>query len=283
VSLPDTARARIEAIAGAPIIGSATMHGGDIAAVWRADLADGRTLVAKSGANLAIEGWMLGYLKEHTRAPVPEVYHADDDLLLMELIGNDGTLDPFAETHLGDVIAALHAHEGVHFGLGRDTVIGGLPQINTETDDWREFFRDRRLLAMARNALDAGRLPGAVMTRVEKLCGRLHVWIRNESRPLLIHGDLWSGNILSRNTKIVGLIDPAIYYADPEIELAFMTLFNSVGKKFFARYARHRPLREGFFEERRDLYNLYPLLVHVRLFGGAYVAQVERTLARYGS
>ena len=76
---------------------------------------------------------------------------------------------------------------------------------------------------------------------------------------------------------------PAIYFADAEIELAFATLFNTFGDSFFARYSERRPLRPGFFEERRDLYNLYPLLVHVRLFGGGYVGAVERILDRFGA
>jgi fructosamine-3-kinase len=214
--------------------------------------------------------------------PVPEIHHAADDLLVMSFIINDGALDPFAETHLGDVVADLHAVQGDRFGFERATAIGSLPQPNPAGDDWRAFFRDRRLLSMAQAAHEAGRLPAALRSRIDTLAGKLHVWLRNDAKPSLIHGDLWGGNILSRHTKIVALIDPAIYFADPEIELAFMTLFSSVGKKFFARYNQRRPLRPGFFEERRDLYNLYPLLVHVRLFGGSYVAQVERTLARYG-
>lgn len=275
-------RARIETAVGTGVTGLRPLHGGDIAAVWSVDLTDGRRVVAKHGRNLAAEAWMLNYLKQGSRVPVPEVIHAEDDLLVMDFVANDGALDAFAETHLGDVVAALHAIEGKSFGFERDTVIGSLPQPNPEAADWRAFFRDHRLLNTARLARDSGRLPARLFDRLETLAGKLHVWLSNDCRPSLIHGDLWSGNILSRNTKIVALIDPALYFADPEIELAFMTLFNSVGKKFFARYNEHRPLRPGFFEERRDLYNLYPLLVHVRLFGGGYTAQVERTLARYG-
>jgi fructosamine-3-kinase len=278
----DEIRARIETATGGSVRGLSSLHGGDIAEVWRADLADGRSVVAKQGRNLALEGWMLRYLRQHTKAPVPEVHHAEDDLLVMSFVTHDGALDPFAETHLGDVVADLHAVEGARFGFERDTLIGSLAQPNPEAADWRGFFRDHRLLHMAEAAHEAGRLPASARHRIDRLAGKLHVWLRNDCRPSLIHGDLWGGNILARHTKVVALIDPAIYFADPEIELAFMTLFNSVGKRFFARYNQRRPLRPGFFEERRDLYNLYPLLIHVRLFGGSYVAQVERTLARYG-
>jgi fructosamine-3-kinase len=282
VTLPDAARTRIEAATNSQVAGAERLQGGDIAKVWRLSMADGKNLVVKLGRNLAVEGWMLGYLKTHSRAPVPTVHHASDDLLLMDFIAHEGTLNPFAETHLGDVVAALHAIEAPQFGFERSTVVGGLPQPNPRSTDWRIFFRDHRLLAMAGAALESGRLPTTTMTRIEKLCGKLHIWLRNDARPSLIHGDLWGGNILSRETKIVGLVDPALYFADPEIELAFLTLFDTVGRKFFARYNTHHPMRPGFFEERRDIYTLYPLLVHVRLFGGSYVAQVERSLSRYG-
>lgn len=282
MTLPAAAKSRIETTMGASIAAAERLGGGQIATVWRVELADRRSLVVKSGRGLALEAWMLRYLKSRTNVPVPEVHQADDDLLIMAFIDNDSRLEPAAETHLGEIVAALHAIEWPRFGFERDTLIGGLPQANSPTYDWPAFFRDHRLLAMGHAGLAAGMLPPPLMARLEALCGRLSRWIGNEARPSLIHGDLWAGNILSRGSQIVGLIDPALYFADPEIELAFMTLFDSVGERFFASYGERRTVRPGFFEERRDLYNLYPLLVHVRLFGGAYVAQVDRTLARYG-
>ncbi len=280
--LATDARTRIEAALGVAVRGSARLGGGQITDVRRLDLADGRSIVVKQGANLALEGWMLRYLAERSAVPVPAVLLADDDLLVMEFIENDGTLSGTAESDLADIVAGLHRITGKRFGLERDTLIGSLAQPNPPSDDWRGFFRDHRLLAMARTAHDAGRLPAALLRRIDTLAGRLDRWIGNDISPTLIHGDLWSGNILARGPRIAALIDPAIYFGDPEIELAFMTLFGSVGDRFFARYREQATWRPGFFEERRDLYNLYPLLVHVRLFGGSYVAQVERTLARYG-
>lgn len=280
--MTETLAQRIGAATGVAVQALAPLRGGDIAAIWRVDLADGRTLVAKQGRQLGLEAWMLSYLAEKSKAPVPDVHHAEDTLLLMEFIEHDDSFDSFAETELGAAVAALHGIEAPLFGAERDTLIGGLHQPNPRGDSWRDFFRDQRLLFMAHAAFESGRLPIALRHRIDTLAGKLHIWLRNDARPSLIHGDLWAGNMLSRRTKLVGLIDPALYYADPEIELAFMTLFNSVGRNFFACYNEKRPMRPGFFEERRELYNLYPLLVHVRLFGGPYVAQVDRTLARYG-
>jgi fructosamine-3-kinase len=93
---------------------------------------------------------------------------------------------------------------------------------------------------------------------------------------------VWSANVLAKGDRITAFLDPAIYYAAPEIELSFISLFDSFGDTFFERYAEIRYIRPGFFEERRDLYNLYPLLVHVYFFGGGYLSSVQSTLSRFG-
>lgn len=261
------------------------LGGGCVGDVRKVTLADGRTIVAKSGdkgANLGLEGFMLRYLSETGGLPVPDVLYAGDELLLMSLLETSGGITPGAEVEAAGLLAALHDLSAERFGFARATVIGGLQQPNEESKNWVAFFRDQRLLYMSRQALDAGRLPSRLMGRVETLAGRLGDWLDNSAAPSLIHGDLWGGNVLCHRGRLTGFIDPAIYYADAEIELAFSTLFGTFGDAFFGRYREHRPIRPGFFEERRDLYNLYPLLVHVRLFGGSYVASVERTLKRFG-
>lgn len=274
---------RLAAALGSSVASSERLGGGSIAAVWRARLADGRSVVLKHGPGLALEAWMLRWLARETTAPVPRILHAEEDLLAMEYIDARPGLDSeAAEHHLAEIVAALHEKRGARFGFERDTAIGGLPQPNGETTAWIDFFRERRLLFMARQAMTAGRLPVSLMARAERLAARLERFLPADTAPALVHGDLWHGNVLSRGARVLALIDPALYFADPEIELAFMTLFGSVGERFFAAYAERHPLAAGFFEERREIYNLYPLLVHVRLFGGTYLAQVDATLARFG-
>ena len=272
----------VEAALGVRPVAQARLGGGDIAEVHRLDMPDGTRLVAKRGDALDIEGTMLAYLREHSALPVPSVVHADPSLLIMDYLENDGGIGAGAEAHAAELLAALHAVGAKAFGFESDTVIGGLRQPNPWTASWRDFFRDQRLLYMAREALEAGRLGVGVMRRIEALAGRLDNWIAEPATPSLLHGDMWTGNVLVSGGRVTGFVDPAIYYGDAEIELAFGTLFGTFGDAFFARYAELRPLRAGFFEVRRDLYNIYPLLVHVRLFGGGYVARVESALAKFG-
>jgi len=261
------------------------LSGGCIGDVFRAELATGESVVVKSGdagSGLDLEGYMIRYLRERSSLPVPDVLYADETLLIMSHLPAGGVLNASAESHAADLVAALHDVTAEQFGLERDTVIGGLHQPNPESASWVSFFRDHRLLFMAREAVSAGRLPGRVMHRIDQFATRLDGWIAEPRQPSLIHGDMWTGNVLTYGGRISGFIDPAIYYADPEIELAFTTMFGTFGDVFFGRYSELRPMKLGFFEERRDIYNLYPLLVHVRLFGGHYVSGVERTLSRFG-
>ena len=128
----------------------------------------------------------------------------------------------------------------------------------------------------------ANKLDDHTLTRIQAVAEDIHDLLPNPLPPTLIHGDIWSGNVLFHNSHPAAFIDPAIYFADPEIELAFITLFHTFGDKFFARYQQHQPIRPGFFELRKDLYNLFPLLVHARLFGGSYVRSIQSTLRNLG-
>lgn len=277
---------RIEAVLGQRPDRLSALSGGCVGDVYKADLPDGRTIVAKAGdgpgSGLELEGRMLVYLDQHG-LPVPGVLHADDTLLIMDMVEAGGGLNAQVQGHAAQLVAGLHAVTSSDgFGFAYDTVIGGLHQPNLQTPSWRTFFAEQRLIYMGREAERAGRLPTALLARLERFAAAIERWISEPEQPSLIHGDMWTGNVLAARGRITGFIDPAIYFADREIELAFTTLFGTFGDAFFGPYNEYFPIKAGFFEERRDIYNLYPLLVHVRLFGGSYVGSVERTLNQFG-
>ncbi len=262
------------------------LSGGMIGTVYRVDLADKSRFVAKvsndTHATLDIEGYMLRYLREHSTLPVPEVLHSTNQLLLMTYIEGNSQLNARSQHHAAELLATLHNISAPNFGLPKDTLIGSLHQPNNQTSSWIKFFRDHRILHMATHAVKENHIGNNLYDRIQKFCANLEKWLEEPEYPSLIHGDMWTTNILTARDKITGFVDPAIYYADPEIELAFSTLFNTFGEPFFQRYAELRPIKAGFFEERRDIYNLYPLLVHVRLFGGGYANSIDAILRQFG-
>ncbi len=281
-SLIDIITARL----GRPAESCRALSGGCVGEVYRVRMTNGEDIVVKHDSRpspaLDVEGYMLRYLAEHSALPVPRVLHSSPDLLAMECIDGDSRFDTRAQRHAAELLAALHNVRAPQYGLDRATLIGGLHQPNPWTDSWVDFFRDHRLLRMADKALEDRVMPAALHRRIHKFAERLEEFIDEPEYPSLLHGDVWTTNVLARNGRITGFIDPAVYYGHPEIELAFITLFNTFGPPFFDAYHALRHIAPGFFERRRDIYNLYPLLVHTRLFGASYLGRVEHTLAQLG-
>lgn len=286
---------RIETALGARPAALVPLSGGCIADdVVRLEMPDGRRLVAKSGivghrgasdapaATLADEAAMLRDLRRLAPGlPFPEVLHVESTLLIMEWLPGSAGAGPAAETHLADLLAELHAVRGPYFGFERPTPVGPLMMPNTPGPDWPRFYACHRLLVFGNLAFGAGRLAPDAFARLERLCARLGDWLPADRPPALIHGDLWSGNILSDGARITGLIDPAMFYADPELELGFMTVFGGPGARFFARYRERRGLDAEFEATRKPLYQLDGLIAHAWFFGGGYGAQADRILRRY--
>jgi fructosamine-3-kinase len=216
---------------------------------------------------------------------VPRVFDVSDTHLLMEYIEESATDIRSREEAAAQALAKLHSvtNESRMYGYWYDTTIGPFPQKNEQTQyNWTLFLGQMRIMPMARICYDKGVLPKSMLVRLERLCRDLYKRIDMASiTPSFIHGDLWSGNILFNMNKAV-LIDPAIYFADREMELAFILMFNTFGKDFFDLYTRTHPLSEDFYEVKVPLYQIYPYLVHTALYGSSYLGGVERCLEALG-
>jgi fructosamine-3-kinase len=282
-------RDKIERHMGCPIVDLRFYATGQNANLYLVDLTDDRRLMAKimreddaeTPSSLEAEGWMLDYLARKTKLPVPRVYWCDANTILMDFVENSGVMSAAVQENAAESLAALHGIEAEFYGLERDTTISPYNQPNHFETDWIDFFRDYRLLHMAREALGDGSIEPAIMLKIEKLAAKLEGYINKAGKPGLIHGDLWGGNILLGQGKVATFIDPAIYYADPEMDLAAICLFNIFGDAFFKRYNEIRPACAGFDTERRYIYSLYPLLVSARSQGPRYVTEIEAILKKF--
>lgn len=182
---------------------------------------------------------------------------------------------PGDDEALGRGLAALHRASDARFGFPRTTYCGGTPQDNRPCDDWPAFYRERRLQPL----LDALRLAGGERAPFERLAGRLPELVASDEPPALIHGDLWSGNVLSTR-RGPALVDPSCAYAAREMEFGITTLFGGLSPRAWAAYLEAWPLAAGW-RERNPLYQLYHLLNHALLFGGGYLAQAAAIARRF--
>lgn len=225
---------------------------------------------------------MLEYLQNYTDAVFPELLGVTGPVLLMTFIENDGARGEGGGRSAGEMLARLHSVSADKFGFERDTIFAPTRQPNPQVSDWPAFFRDQRLLYMAGIAHEAGRIDAALKDRISAFCKTLEDRLPNTPKASLVHGDFWTGNVLFHRGRCAAFVDPAIYYGHGEVDLAFATLFGSLGEEFFAAYREVHEIEPGFFEERLDIYNLWPLLFHAYWFGGGYAAQVDGILRKFG-
>ncbi len=180
---------------------------------------------------------------------------------------------------LGEGLAALHQKTQDTHGLDHDNYIGRLPQSNTPMQNWPEFYRDRRIRFQMESARQKGRLTPERARLLDKLCHKLPQLLPDVP-PSLLHGDLWGGNYSGISGDIPVIYDPAVYYGHREVEIAFTELFGGFAGRFYEAYHAVFPLDKGY-AERKALYQLYPLMVHLNLFGESYGGSVDSIARRY--
>ncbi|MCK2183751.1 fructosamine kinase family protein [Halomonas getboli] len=257
------------------------LSGGDIAAVYRLETDRGEVVLKRDDpARLAGEAEGLQALKAATAMlTVPEVWGEGDGWLVMEAL-TPARRTAAGERTLAEGLRELHGAEPASgeapHGWARDNACGATPQPNAPLDDGRAFQRERRLLPLTRACHDRGLLDARLRERLEVVAHGLEDWLP-DAPSRLVHGDLWSGNVL-HTTRGPALIDPAVYRHYPEVDLAMLTLFGAPSEACLEAYWNGAAPAD--WPRREALFQLYPLLNHLLLFGGVYRDGVARTLTR---
>lgn len=226
----------------------------------------------------------LKELAKNTDLTVPDVIESYEgekfSCLILQWIDSSAQHFDFWEK-FGYGVAHLHQTTSNKFGLGHDNFMGSLPQPNAQTTSLVEFFINQRLNPQLKLAKESGRIDAHTLQQFDTLKSKLDQLLISEE-PHLIHGDLWSGNFMRDSSGMPALIDPAISYGHREMDIAMTTLFGGFDHSFYKHYQIAYPLSPGY-EDRLEIYNLYPLLVHVNLFGGGYLNQVKNILTKFTS
>lgn len=251
--------------------------------IHRVPLTDGRLAIFKRRRDmpadfLTAEMRGLEALRVAKALRVPAILAHDDHALLLEDLGQ-GAPAPDYPQRAAQGLAAQHAHHDDCFGFAHPGWCGGSPQDNKPEVDGYRFFAERRLLPQAHRARDAGLLSPGDTAKIESLCATLPQRVPGQP-AVLLHGDLWTGNLHCCAGGQPALIDAgAVHYGWAEAELAMLTLFGAPPVAFFDAYAEVAPLAPDW-RQRAPLYNLYHLLNHLNLFGAGYLSAVREVLTQ---
>jgi len=278
--------AAVAEITGSSIATSQPLGGGDVAASYRVELDDARTVFAKTHANppadfFDTEARGLEWLRAADALAIPQVLGVSDDppLLVLQWI-DEAQRRPLDDEAFGAGLAALH-HVGANsFGRSdrRTTGSRGLP--NEPCDTWADFYATQRLLPLVQLAADSHVYHHAQLRVFESVADRLDVVGGPIEPPARLHGDLWAGNRIVDRAGVSWLIDPACHGGHREFDLAMMRLFGGFSQAVFGSYEHVAPLASGW-EERVELHQLAPLLVHAIKFGGGYVGAALEAAQKY--
>lgn len=280
--------AAVAADLDAEVVGAWRVGGGDVAESFRFQLADGRTVFAKTHRSppagfFTTEAAGLRWLAEPGAIAVPEVLAVSDGVdgspprLVLAWVDEGGRSDDRGEAGFGGALARLHRSGAAVFGRADRRTTGSLGLPNDPSDRWAEFYGDRRLTALERIASDRRALPPSTLANLRRVIERLADLGGPVEPPARLHGDLWAGNRLVDRDGRSWLIDPACHGGHREYDLAMMRLFGGFGPSCFEAYADEWPLADGW-QQRVPLHQLAPLVVHAIKFGGGYVSATERAL-----
>lgn len=263
---------KVAELTGVPEERIERLAGGDLSEVLLVRRPDGRTAVAKAGSAVGTEAAMLRSLAA-AGIPTPLVEAEHEGALLLEHVANDGVFSAAAWADIGAALRRLHARTGDSYGWPVDYQLGTVALDNRQGDAWPRFWGEQRLLSTAR-VLDR-----PWRERIDRLEPRLAGLLPPAPPAALLHGDLWTGNILVADGRLAALIDPACYHGHGEVDLAMLSFFDSPPPEFWDSYGEPDP----GWPERRGIYQLFPALVHLRLFGASYAPRVDKLLSGLGA
>jgi fructosamine-3-kinase len=236
----------------------------------------------KYPAMLEKEAKSLEFLAKYNLIDVPEViffdYVSEYQFLVLQYIKSGIKVKNFWED-FAVKLANIHMQKNKYFGFEFDNYIGSLSQSNNYKDNWSDFFIEERLVPMIKMARDSNKISSVLVNKFNNFFKKIDEIFPDE-QPSLLHGDLWNGNFMVNENGYVCFIDPAVYFGFREMDIAMSKLFGGFDSKFYETYNEYYQMEKGW-EVRLDYCNLYPLLVHVNLFGGGYINSVERILSKF--
>ncbi len=211
----------------------------------------------------------------------PSIINYNDKFLIMSFINNDDDQPNQTNDDLLNAIISLHSNTSKNYGFSFDTQIGGLRQINSISNNWLEFYRDKRLSYIFDLVNKNQPMDETINTKIDLLIKKIDNFIPNNPISSLLHGDLWEGNILFKNKKFIGFIDPGSFYGHNELEVSYLRWFNPkfIDESFLDKYSDQIKI-DKYYLEYEPIYQLYYSLLNVYLWDRSYIEDVRKLLKK---
>ncbi len=268
----------------------ASVSGGCINQAWKLTLSNGEEVFLKENSadfkgmfTAEVKGLKALMVEGGPQVPIPIAAHTDgrSQFIVMTFIRQDRHAPMFWEK-FGYAFARLHTHKAADYhGFQGDNYIGSTPQMNPKCKSWIEFFGKRRLGFQIELAAQKGLAGAALIDKTKKLISRLADYLPEPEHASVLHGDLWSGNVMTNQDGQAAIIDPATYYGHNEADLAMTELFGRFDSAFYAAYNEILPISREYNESRKEIYYLYHVLNHLNIFGASYASQAMSIVNRY--
>ena len=211
----------------------------------------------------------------------PKVINSNNKILIMEYIKHNKNKPKKITKEFLKILTSIHLKSSNKYGFYFDTQVGGLRQSNSFTNNWISFFAEKRMYSIYKEICKTEPMPKNINNKIELLINNLSKRLPSNPRPALLHGDLWEGNILFNNKKLIGLIDPGSFYGHNEMEIAYLRWFNPsfIGKDFINMYKEFNTIEKNYFSY-EPIYQLYYSLMNVHLWDRSYIQDVQRLLKK---
>lgn len=225
------------------------------------------------------EAKALNYMNRLGYNIFPKVHLIEDGIMLIDYIKHNNKKINIEKTNFLYSIAELHSNKSKNYGFDFDSQIGGMRQPNNINSNWVDFFSNQRLTIIYEEICKTNKMPLEINRKIEKLIKNINNLIPNNPGSSLLHGDLWEGNILFKEKKLVGLIDPGIFFGHNEMELSYLRFFNYINKSFLDQYNNLIQINKDYYKY-EPVYQIYYSLLNVHLWSREYINQTALLLEK---
>jgi len=209
----------------------------------------------------------------------PRLVKFNNEYLVIQYLENDNEKPDKTNRDFLEAIVKIHSVSNDLYGFGFNTQIGAIEQLNNYENSWSNFYATKRLNPIFELANSQNNMGSDINDKIYFIIKNIKNFIPDKPPALLLHGDMWDGNILFNNYKFVGFIDPGSFFGHNEMEIAYLRWFKPkfIDSDFLEKYNDYIPLEKNYLEY-EFIYQLYYALCNVALWDISFIKEVKKLI-----